>query len=145
MVDSQLRGTAVELFFHSGVSLFFAFDSPSIRSEFHSVIRSLSLPRLSPFLGETASIRWSHDNSESLWLRGEMSNLEYLLHLNRLAGRSFNDLSQYPIMPWVIQDYTSPTINLANPAIYRRFDRPMGMQSESRSQAMQVTENSFLK
>ena len=125
--------------------MFFAFDSPSTRSEFHSVIRSLSLPRLSPFLGETASIRWSRDNSESLWLRGEMSNLEYLLHLNRLAGRSFNDLSQYPIMPWVIQDYTSPTINLGNPAIYRRLDRPMGMQSESRSQAMQVTENSFLK
>ena len=27
-----------------------------------------------------------------------------------LADRSFNDLSQYPVMPWVIQDYTSAQI-----------------------------------
>lgn len=26
--------------------------------------------------------------------------------LNRYSGRSYNDLAQYPIMPWVIANYT---------------------------------------
>lgn len=41
------------------------------------------------------------------WQRGHLSNYEYLLHLNNLADRSCNDLSQYPVFPWVIADYTS--------------------------------------
>lgn len=28
--------------------------------------------------------------------RGEISNFQYLMHLNTLAGRSYNDLMQYP-------------------------------------------------
>lgn len=41
------------------------------------------------------------------WQRGYLSNYEYLLHLNNLADRSCNDLSQYPVFPWVLADYTS--------------------------------------
>lgn len=41
------------------------------------------------------------------WQRGHLSNYQYLLHLNNLADRSCNDLSQYPVFPWVIADYTS--------------------------------------
>lgn len=41
------------------------------------------------------------------WQRGYISNYQYLLHLNNLADRSCNDLSQYPVFPWVIADYTS--------------------------------------
>lgn len=41
------------------------------------------------------------------WQRGLLSNYQYLLHLNNLADRSCNDLSQYPIFPWVLADYTS--------------------------------------
>ena len=29
------------------------------------------------------------------------------MHLNTLAGRSYNDLMQYPIFPWVLADYES--------------------------------------
>lgn len=31
------------------------------------------------------------------WICGEISNFEYLMHLNTLAGRSYNDLTQYPV------------------------------------------------
>lgn len=44
------------------------------------------------------------------WQRGHLSNYQYLLHLNNLADRSCNDLSQYPVFPWVIADYTSPRL-----------------------------------
>jgi hypothetical protein len=27
-----------------------------------------------------------------------------------MAGRSFNDITQYPIFPWIIADYESETV-----------------------------------
>ena len=39
--------------------------------------------------------------------RGEISNFQYLMHLNTLAGRSYNDLMQYPVFPWILADYHS--------------------------------------
>jgi len=39
------------------------------------------------------------------WQRREVSNFEYLMALNTFAGRSFNDLCQYPVFPWVLNDY----------------------------------------
>lgn len=39
------------------------------------------------------------------WLTAEMSNQEFLLVVNKYGGRSFNDLTQYPIFPWVLSKY----------------------------------------
>lgn len=39
--------------------------------------------------------------------RGEISNFQYLMHLNTLAGRSYNDLMQYPVFPWILADFDS--------------------------------------
>ena len=33
------------------------------------------------------------------WAAGELSNFDYLMLVNTAAGRTFNDLSQYPIFP----------------------------------------------
>lgn len=48
----------------------------------------------------------SINESKTLWLSSEMSNMEYLLRLNRAAQRSFDDLSSYPIMPRVLKKFT---------------------------------------
>ena len=53
------------------------------------------------------------------WVNREISNFEYLMHLNTIAGRSYNDLSQYPIFPWILADYTSETLDLGNSATFR--------------------------
>lgn len=29
------------------------------------------------------------------------------MHLNTLAGRTYNDLMQYPVFPWILADYES--------------------------------------
>lgn len=42
--------------------------------------------------------------------RGEISNFQYLMHLNTLAGRSYNDLMQYPVFPWILADFDSEVI-----------------------------------
>ena len=50
----------------------------------------------------------------------------YLMRLNTLAGRTYSDLTQYPVMPWVLSDYSSPSIDLRDPSVYRDLSRPMG-------------------
>merc|ERR1719345_225199 len=55
----------------------------------------------------------------ALWQSGLLSNFHYLDFLNCAAGRSQNDFSQYPVFPWVLKDYTSATLNLADPEVFR--------------------------
>ncbi|KAG7173359.1 WD repeat and FYVE domain-containing protein 3-like [Homarus americanus] len=66
------------------------------------------------------------------WVRGEISNFQYLMHLNTLAGRSYNDLMQYPIFPWVLADYASEELDLSNGTTFRDLSKPMGAQTPDR-------------
>ncbi len=45
------------------------------------------------------------------WIFGELSNFDYLMVLNHLAGRRMCDPNQHPVMPWVM-DFTSPASGL---------------------------------
>lgn len=49
------------------------------------------------------------------WQAGRLSNLDYLLFLNLAAGRSFCDLAQWPVAPWVVADYASQSLDLSDP------------------------------
>jgi hypothetical protein len=42
-----------------------------------------------------------------LWRKRKLSNFQYLMALNLMAGRTFNDITQYPVFPWVLADYSS--------------------------------------
>lgn len=48
------------------------------------------------------------------------------MHLNHAGNRSFSDLSQYPIFPWIIKDYESTVIDLTNKNTYRDLSQPIG-------------------
>lgn len=54
-----------------------------------------------------------------LWREGHLTNWEYLTTLNKMAGRSYNDLMQYPVMPFVLADYTSTVLDLTDPKSFR--------------------------
>uniref|UniRef100_A0AAR2JE28 Neutral sphingomyelinase (N-SMase) activation associated factor n=1 Tax=Pygocentrus nattereri TaxID=42514 RepID=A0AAR2JE28_PYGNA len=73
------------------------------------------------------------------WQRGHISNYQYLLHLNNLADRSVNDLSQYPVFPWVISDYSSPQLDLLNPASFRDLSKPVGALNTERLERLLVS------
>ena len=60
------------------------------------------------------------------WLKGQISNFEYLSLVNTYAGRTFNDINQYPVFPWVVTDYTSTSLDLNNPNIFRNLSLPIG-------------------
>lgn len=88
-----------------------------------------------PFLQSNMSVRTSADLLKATdytqkWLNHEMSNFEYLMKLNTIAGRTYNDLSQYPVFPWILKDYTSECLDLSNPSIYRDLSKPVGVQNK---------------
>lgn len=60
------------------------------------------------------------------WQHGLITNFDYLLYCNLAAGRSFNDLTQYPVFPWVVQDYSSTILDLQDPSTFRDLSRPIG-------------------
>ncbi|XP_071785410.1 WD repeat-containing protein 81-like [Asterias amurensis] len=41
------------------------------------------------------------------WVKGELSNFDYLMTLNSLAGRHASNPNHYPVLPWVM-DFTRP-------------------------------------
>ena len=82
---------------------------------------SMSQYRLVPELGV-----------QEKWVTGRMSNFDYLMALNTISGRSFNDLCQYPVMPWIISQYDKNTIDLNDPLNYRDLSKPVGALNEIR-------------
>jgi factor associated with neutral sphingomyelinase activation len=57
------------------------------------------------------------------------------MFLNIWGNRSFNDLSQYPVFPWVIHDY-SGEFDLTNVDIYRDLSKPIGAINKTRLQQL---------
>jgi hypothetical protein len=54
------------------------------------------------------------------------------MHLNQAGNRSLSDLSQYPVFPWVLQDYESETIDLEDEKVYRDLSLPVGALNPTR-------------
>ena len=65
------------------------------------------------------------EEAQENWERGIVSNYEYLIILNMFSGRSYNDLSQYFVMPWILKDYSSDGLNLNTADVYRDLQRPV--------------------
>ena len=62
-------------------------------------------------------------NMMQRWQRREISNFDYLMYLNTVAGRTYNDLNQYPVYPWVLVNYESGEIDLTMASNYRDLSK----------------------
>lgn len=79
------------------------------------------------------------DEAQEKWSIGLISNYDYLMLLNTLSGRTYNDLSQYPIFPWILKDYTSTDgINLNNDEVYRNLTYPIFAQDKKSRDNLQI-------
>ena len=43
-----------------------------------------------------------------MWKNWEINNFEFLMWLNIYGNRSYSDISQYPIFPWILSSYEDP-------------------------------------
>ena len=66
------------------------------------------------------------------WQKGDLSNFAYLMALNSAAGRTFNDLMQYPVFPFILSNYTSGHVDLTLEANYRNLAVPISVQSDEK-------------
>ncbi|XP_004495161.1 protein SPIRRIG isoform X1 [Cicer arietinum] len=138
--DYQLRPVAVEIFSMDGCNDLLVFHKKEREEVFKNLV-AMNLPRNS-MLDTTISGSSKQESNEGSrlfkvmaksfskrWQSGEISNFQYLMHLNTLAGRGYSDLTQYPVFPWVLADYESENLDLTNPKTFRRLDKPMGCQT----------------
>ncbi|KAL5404766.1 hypothetical protein PMIN03_008902 [Paraphaeosphaeria minitans] len=149
------RDVAIEVFFDDGRSYLLTAMSNVVRNDIHSRLMqraphvakpdllvnpelswrldSLRNPEEAP---QTLSSRWasafstvsSHPVTRR-WMKGELSNYHYLMFVNTLAGRTFNDLTQYPVFPWIISNYTDAELDLSDPKNFRDLSKPIGIQN----------------
>ena len=42
------------------------------------------------------------------WRKWKITNFEFLMWLNIFSNRSYNDISQYPVFPWILSSYVDP-------------------------------------
>ena len=58
-------------------------------------------------LSETPAVFAQRMKLNYAWVQGRVSNFEYLSLLNRFSGRSFHDITQYPVFPWSLNEYAT--------------------------------------
>lgn len=117
-----LKDSAVEIYWRDGTSTLFAVEKARDREK---IVQALGNKRC---LTDRDFVVQALEE----WNAGRLSNLDYLLALNAAAGRTFHDLSRYPVVPWVLSDYTSETLDLTNPKSFRDLTKPMGALEEKR-------------
>ncbi|XP_013133994.1 PREDICTED: protein FAN-like [Papilio polytes] len=91
--------------------------------------------RIYEILEQSPNVKLERQHVEEMtlqWQNGIVSNYDYLMYLNCLADRSKNDLTQYPVFPWVVADYTSEKLDLTNADIFRDLSKPMGALNPER-------------
>ena len=122
-----LRQIALEFFLLDGSTHLVVFATGELRD---CVQREL-LKRCRPTVRSNPEA--VHKAALKAWLDGKISNFEYLMDLNTTSGRSFNDLTQYPVFPWILADYTSSTLDLTKASTFRDLAKPLGAMTENRA------------
>ncbi|KAI9672618.1 MAG: hypothetical protein M1831_000053 [Alyxoria varia] len=163
------RDVALEIFFSDGRSYLLTTAESKGRDRLHADLTSNTADIVGKPVDDTAEGYWGlerlkkpkeatssfgakltnvlspmlSDPMTKKWVKGEISNFYYLMLINTMAGRTFNDLTQYPVFPWVLADYTSEELDLTNPRSFRDLSKPMGCQSVEREMTFRERYNSF--
>ncbi|XP_032314533.1 neurobeachin-like protein 2 isoform X11 [Camelus ferus] len=163
----NLRRSALELFFIDQANYFLNFpckvggaaaSSPfqaprpqpcpipphtQVRNQVYSLLLRLRPPTQGYLSSRSPQEMLRASGLTQKWVQREISNFEYLMQLNTIAGRTYNDLSQYPVFPWVLQDYVSPALDLSNPAVFRDLSKPIGVVNPKHAQLVREKYESF--
>lgn len=141
----RLRRSGIELFMTNQTNIFLNLSKTEDRNRLFKRILQAKPPNLVYTPSVTNPAENVHRSGmTNLWRRGLISNFDYLMRLNTFAGRSYNDLSQYPVFPWIISDYDSETIDLEDEKIYRDLSKPIGALNPKRLELIEANYESFI-
>uniref|UniRef100_A0A8C8IIJ6 Neurobeachin n=1 Tax=Oncorhynchus tshawytscha TaxID=74940 RepID=A0A8C8IIJ6_ONCTS len=134
-----LQNTGLEVFMANRTSVMFNFpDQATVKKVVYSLPRvgvgtSYGLPQARRISMATPRQLFKSSNMTQRWQRREISNFEYLMFLNTVAGRTYNDLNQYPVFPWVLTNYESEELDLTLPGNFRDLSKPIGALNPKRA------------
>ena len=130
----NLLRQAIEIYFDNSPSILISLFDKSIVKKFLNVTRNLTKKKkdLHIEIVDKPEKYVTEMKFQEAWVASKITNFEYLMILNKYGGRSFNDINQYPIFPWVISNYENPCIDLSDPKIYRDLQKTIGGISEKK-------------
>ncbi|KAJ5068656.1 beach domain-containing protein lvsc [Anaeramoeba ignava] len=137
-----LRQSALEFFMIDHTNFFVNLELDYTNIVFHKIIEMKPEHLLFQNI-QTPKRIFKQSQVVQQWQRRQLSNFEYLMKLNTIAGRSYNDISQYPIFPWILSNYESETIDLSDPKNYRDLSLPVGALNAKRIPELDERYNEF--
>ena len=139
----QLIDCAVEIFTNVEPTIFLVFQSTKERNAFIDSLFKNKLPNAKVIQRKPSVDLMQSLKLTNMWNERKITNYEYIYWLNMFAGRSFNDITQYPVFPWIIKDYTSEELDLENPETYRDLSKMIGELNEARLQTLKSSLDEF--
>ena len=100
---------SIEIFLKNGKSYFFNFfNTKTAKSVYNyfSEINQNSKNKSTKFTYNANNNEEDIKNLLLLFHKGKISNYDYILKLNKFATRTYNDVCQYPVFPWLILEYS---------------------------------------
>ncbi|KAJ4920566.1 hypothetical protein JOQ06_022127 [Pogonophryne albipinna] len=127
----NLRRSALEIFLIDQTNYFLNFKK-EVRNKVYS--RMLLLRSLSLYGTRSPQELLKASGLTQKWVNREISNFDYLMQLNTIAGRTYNNLAQYP----VVQE-----LDLSDPRCFRDLSKPVAALNERNAKAVREKYESF--
>ena len=101
-----LMKQAIEIFNKNGKSYFFNFFKTDKCDKVYKILSEINYNLLKInkqfILVSNDGDKLKLKNILNDFRNGNISNYNYLLYLNKISSRTYNDLTQYPVFPWII-------------------------------------------
>ena len=104
---------ALEIYYDNNKSYYFIFKNSSERDLIFDKISNFIDIKLSDKKEIIGKVNKNYEidlsdisNIINLWKNCKISNFQYLMLINILSSRSYRDISQYPVFPWLLNNYT---------------------------------------
>ena len=125
---------AFEIFLNNGKSYFFNLYSKETILQFLDFIEKniKNKSKLYDFeIIKDPKIYFNQKNYSQKWKNDEISTYQYLLYINKFASRSFNEINQYPVFPWIFLNTTNNKLKYENLPKLRNMSLPISIRNKN--------------
>ena len=122
----MLLKTALEIYLKNGKTYLFNFF---IETQFEKFLKKIPKDKIKISKKDIKKY-------QEKWKKGEITTYYYIIKLNQLSSRSYNDPTQYPVFPWLLNDYKELNLffeksNEKHEENFRIFKYPISLQNEN--------------
>ena len=119
------KHSALEIYYKSGKSCLINFFSEVNKKEVLNRFKQWTNIKIHPKNYYSGIEVYTNE-----WKKGEISNFEYLMLVNKFSSRCNHDISQYPVFPCILSNFTKEKLFYNDGSNYRKLNFPIGAQSE---------------